>query len=426
MSFDFDQATQQYFEKIFIPRNISNWNEWFQLESIEEYKNYALRNSGLDSVEDLWIKLNHVEMDSKDFSIEKNDFIESYSESHPLILCHSSGTTNNDLSALKWFHISEDVIKRYWAPGMRAIFESSGLDSKGSALIFVPSRLKTDGMNKLDGKEYCSLYSSEFSQRVMLSTIKPESYLLNEYKTSRSLSTISEMLSMDRVSVISAPALTILGWANYEKLKTGIQKSLSSMEEFDINPVLEELLKKIEKEGLNTATKIIQKNLSDKLSQATIIFSISSLSEQNWNLIRKFMNWEKGKEKFTNLYVASEIGPIASSLGDQDVAKSNSMYVFPLFLPMIKYKGKFEFIANSSHKTGKLLISKTDKGRVLLNINIGDVISTKDQVLLPQINGKILRSSFKLKYQIKLHDSIKLGPEYAVYAGDYFECTNFD
>ena len=426
MSFDFDQATQQYFEKMIIPPNISDWNKWFQLDSIEGYKEHALKNSDLDSVEDLWAKLNHVETDSKDFSIEKNVFIESYSDSHPLILCHSSGTTNNDLSALKWFHISEDVIKRYWAPGMRAIFESSGLDSKGSAIIFVPSRLKTDGMKKLEGKQYCSLYSSEFSQRVMLSTIKPESYLLNEYKTSRNLLTISEMLSMDKISVISAPALTILGWANSEKLKNGIEKSLLSIEEFDKNPVLEELLRTIEREGINKATKIIQKKLSDKLSQATIIFSISSLSEQDWNLIRKFMNWENGKEKFTNLYVASEIGPIASSLGNQNVAKSNAMYVFPLFLPMIKNKGKLEFIANTSHKTGKLLISKTDNGRVLLNINIGDVISTKSQTILPQINGKILRNSFKLKYQLKLHDSIKPSSDYAIYAGDYFECTNFD
>jgi len=428
MLFDFDQATQQYFEKMIIPKNIANWNEWFQFESVEDYKDYALRNSGLDSVEELWIKLNHIEMDSKDFSIEKNEFIESYSDMHPLILCHSSGTTNNDLSALKWFHMSEDVIKRYWAPGMKAIFESSGLDSNGSAIIFVPSRLKTDGMNKLDDKEYCSLYSSEFSQRVMLSTIKPGSYLLNEYKTSQSLSTISEMLSMDKISVISAPALTILGWANSDKLKIGIEKSLPTIynESENRNPLLEDLIKLIGNEGINTASALIQKKLSDKLSQATIIFSISSLSEQNWNLIRRFMNWENGKEKFTNLYVASEIGPIASSLGDQEVAKSNSMYVFPLFLPMIKYKSNLEFITNSSQKTGKLLISKTDNGRVLLNINIGDVISTKSQTILPQINGKILRSSFKLKYQLKLHDSIKLDSNYAVYAGDYFEFTNFD
>ncbi len=426
MLFDFDQATQQYFEKMTIPTSIQDWNEWFKFESIEEYKDYILQNSGLDSVENLWVKLNRVQMDSNDFSIEKNDFISSYTDPHPLILCHSSGTTNSDLSALKWFHMSEDVIKRYWAPGMRAIFESSGLDSKKSAIIFVPSRLKTDGMNKLDGKEYCSLYSAEFSQRVMLSTVKPESYLLDEYKTSRSLVTISKILSMNEITVISAPALTILGWANLEKLKMSIEKSLSSIKEFDRNPILEKLLKIIKEEGLNTAAKIIQMQLSEKLSDAIIVFSISSLSKPDWELIRKFMKWENEKERFTNLYVASEIGPIASSLGDFTIARSNLMYVFPLFLPMLKYKNKIEFITDSINKTGKLLISKTDKGRTLLNINIGDVISIENQTPLPQINGKILRSSFKLKYQIKLHDSIELGPSYSAYAGDYFECTNFD
>lgn len=426
MSFDFDQETQQHFEKIVIPTNISDWNAWFQFESVEEYKDYVLKNTDLDSVENLWVLLNHVQMDSKDLSIEKNDFITSYTDPHPLILCHSSGTTNSDLSALKWFHMSEDVIKRYWAPGMKAIFESSGLDSKKSAIIFVPSRLKTDGMNKLDGKKYCSLYSAEFSQRVMLSAIKPKNYLLNEYKNSRSLVTISKILSMEKIAVISAPALTILGWANLENLKIGIEKSLTSIEDFDRDPILKDLLKIIKEEGLNSGAKIIQKRLSEKLSEATIIFSISSLSKPDWELINKFMKWQNGKERFTNLYVASEIGPIASSLGDFKVARSNSMYVFPLFLPIVKYKNTIEFITDSSHKTGNLLISKTDKGRILLNINIGDVISTEKQTPLPQINGKILRSSFKLKYQIKLHDSIEPRSNYSVYAGDYFECPNFD
>ena len=86
-----------------------------------------------------------------------------------MVFCHTSGTTSGDIRQLKWYHMSNGLIKRLWAPGMQAIFESSGLNPKTSAVIFVPSRTKIDGINKLEGKEYISLYSSEFSQRLMLS-----------------------------------------------------------------------------------------------------------------------------------------------------------------------------------------------------------------------------------------------------------------
>ena len=424
--FDFDRETQRFFEKIPIERNKFDWKGWLQFTCIEEYRDFLLKYTGLNNIDNLWQKLENIETNSKEFSVEPEQLIDNYSANFPLILCHSSGTTNSDLTALKWFHMSSDTITRYWVPGMNAIFESSGLSSKNSALIFVPSRLKLDGMKSSNKKRYCSLYSSEFSQRIMLTSIKPESYLLNEYKNSKHLAIISQILSMENIAVISAPAITILGWANPEKLKEGIRKSLATVQDFPLTQTLEYLLKLVEEEGLNTATSIIQSKLSEKLQKATIVFSISSLSKSNWVLIRKFMNWEDGKEKFTNLYIASEIGPIASSLGDYKVSRSNLMYIFPLFLPMLKYRNKIEFITNSSFKTGKLLISKTENGKPLLNVNIGDVISVESQEILPLIHGKILRSSFKLKYPIKLNDSIKTPENYSVHAGDYFECKSFD
>ena len=426
LKFDFDKETQLFFEKIQFESINFQWKNWLQFSSTEEYKDFLLNNSRLNFVNDLWKKLEERETNSIDFSVKPEECINNYSKNFPLILCHSSGTTNIDISALKWFHMSPDIIDRYWAPGMNAIFGSSGLDSKKSAIIFVPSRLKMDGVHNLNDKTYCCLYSSEFSQRIMLSTIKPASYLINEYKNSKHLAIISQMLSMEDIAVISVPAITILGWANREKFKAGIQKSLATIQNFPQTQALENLVKMVENEGLNAATNNIQKKLSEKLQKATIIFSISSLSKPNWDLIRKFMNWEEGKEKFTNLYVASEVGPIASSLGDFELSRSNLMYIFPLFLPMLKYRNKIEFIAHTSFKTGKLFISKTEKEKPLLNINIGDVISVEKQDNLPLINGKILRNSFKLKYPIKLNESIKTPQNYSLFAGDFFECKNFD
>ena len=100
--------------------------------------------------------------------------------------------------------MSKDIVSRYWAPGMQAIFESSGLNSEKSAVIFVPSRTNLDGINYLNDKQYLSLYSSEFSQRTMLSIIKPHSYLLHEYKMSKDLDVISKILSLEEIAVISA------------------------------------------------------------------------------------------------------------------------------------------------------------------------------------------------------------------------------
>ncbi|NVM37119.1 MAG: hypothetical protein HWN81_16090, partial [Candidatus Lokiarchaeota archaeon] len=355
------------------------------------------------------------------------DFLGKTHDSDSLVFCHTSGTTNSNLSMLKWFYMTKDIVKRQWAPGMQAIFESSGLDSKSSAVIFVPSRLKFDGLNKYEDKEYISLYSSEFSQRIMLSIIKPRLYLFNEYKNSKNLEILSQILAIENVSVISAPATTILGWADINRLKIGLKKSLNSIRQ-NQDPLTERILLEIKKKGLNSVSKDIHKRLSDKISKATLVFSISSLSEYDWELIRKFMKWEKGEEKFTNLYVASETGPFAASItkGDFEISRLNRMYIFPLTLPVIEYKGKKEAVSRTKNKMGRLYVSRLDNSGVLININVGDVISIKNQEGLPQIDGRILRSSFQLKYPINLSKEIVIQPHYKVFAGDYFSFSNFE
>ncbi|MFX1557503.1 MAG: hypothetical protein ACFFC9_09640, partial [Promethearchaeota archaeon] len=177
---------------------------------------------------------------------------------------------------------------------------------------------------------------------------------------------------------------------------------------------------------LEKASKIIQNKLSEKLSKATIIFSISSLSERDWNLIRKFMHWDKGNERFTNLYVASEVGPIASSLGNFPVSRDNSMYLFPLTLGVLEYKNKKDLISRTENTRGNLLVSRLNNGDLLANINMGDIIKIKNQEGLPKIDGKILRAKFELKYPIKISTNISLPNQYKVYAGEHFIFDHFE
>lgn len=420
-SYDFDSDVQKLFNNVFLDIKSTNWRQWLDLTTKDEYEELALKNSGLSSIDNLDEKIAKEKSDSRDLSIDLSRYIAENQNSKPLIVCHSSGTTNSNLDALKWFHMSNEVVQRQWAPGMQAIFESSGLDSKSSAVIFVPSRMKFDGIQINEESSYISLYSSEFSQRVMLSIMHPNSYLLNEYKNSKNLETISQILSMEDISVISAPATTVLGWANLEKLKEGIKRSLVNKVQHP-NPNLEKLISLVEKEDLSAACHKIQQKLSGKLSNATLIFSTSSLSENDWSLIRTFMNWEKGQEKFTNLYVASEIGPFAASItkGDFQISRINRMYVFPLTLPVIEYDGTKKLISRVKNKIGKLFVSRLHNSEAIFNIDLGDIITVSDQQSLPLIEGKIIRSCFKLTYPIKIADEIKIPSKFSIYAGDYF------
>jgi len=424
--FDFDESVQKVLNDSFSDIELTNWKSWLEISSSEEFEELCLKNSGLSSVNEILERVTSEVTDSRSFSINLEEFLSNYNQSYTPIVCHTSGTTNIKISALKWFFMAKSVVQRNWAPGMQAIFESSGLDSKSSAVIFVPSRIKLDGLQYYEGQPYISLYSSEFSQRVMLSIIKPKTYTFYEYKNSKSLDVISKILDMDDIRVISAPALTILGWADLEKLTLRVQKSLDDLPDYK-TPILENLISIIEKEGIQKASKVIQEKLSEKLSKATIIFSISSLSEQNWALIRKFMKWEKGSERFTNLYVASEIGPFASSIskGDFEISRQNRLFVFPLTLPVIEHHGKKQLISRASNKMGKLLVSRMDGSEALINIDLGDIITVKENEGLPQIDGKIIRSSFKLKYDLKLSEKLAIPFDYDIYAGDFFSLNEF-
>jgi hypothetical protein len=424
--YDFDLDVQKIFNDAFSNIKSTNWKQWLDLTTKEEYEELALKNSGLSMVENLFDKIKNEQSNSKDLSIDLNRFLYENRNSKPIILCHSSGTTNSNLSALKWFHMSEEVVEKQWVPGMQAIFESSGLSSKSTAVIFVPSRMKFDGIQISQESKYISLYSSEFSQRVMLSKIRPKSYLFHEYKDSKTLETISKILSLEDISVISAPAATVLGWANIDKLKEGIKRSLTIKAQWK-DPTLEKLITLVEKEDLSSACRIIQEKLSEKFSNATLVFSISSLSEKDWLLIRRFMRWEKGHERFTNLYVVSEIGPFAASITKEDfeISRLNRMYVFPLTIPVIARNGIKELISRTKSKIGKLLVSRLHNSEAIINIELGDVITISNQEGLPLIEGKIIRSCFELKYPIKIADEISIPPNYTIYVGDYFPTKDF-
>ncbi|MFX1379603.1 MAG: hypothetical protein ACFFA4_10985 [Promethearchaeota archaeon] len=426
-SFDFDLKVQNIFDKQFSNIPSTDWKKWLDISSKEEYEDLCLRNSGLSSINDIFERIIKDKLNSKYLSVEPHSYLEKYQGSKPLIVCHSSGTTNSDLTALKWLPMSKNIIQQYWAPGIQAISESSGLDRRSSAIIFIPSRIKIDGLQSYKGQTYISLYSVEFSQRLMLSIIKPQSYTFYEYKNYNNLDIISKILHLDKISVISAPALIILGWADLEKFQRGIKRSLENLPK-EKNSILEDLLAIIRKVGIEKATQIIQAKLTEKFCKATLIFSTSSLSEQNWLLIRKFMGWEKGKERFTNLYVASEIGTFAASIskGDFNLSRLNKMYVFPLTLPVLEYNNKRNLISRISEQTGKLLVSKLGDSGPLVNIDIGDIITVKKSDGLPIIEGNIIRSSFELKYKVKLSDKVKKPYNYKVLAGDFFSFNNFN
>ncbi len=140
------------------------------------------------------------------------------------------------------------------------------------------------------------------------------------------------------------------------------------------------------------------------------------------------MKWEKGKEKFTNLYVASEIGPFAASIsqGDFNLSRLNRMYVFPLTLPVLEYKNEINLISKNSNQIGRLYVSRMGDRGAIINIDLGDIVTIKNSEGLPQIDGNIIRSSFQLKYNVKLSDKVNKPNNYNVLAGDFFSFNNFD
>ncbi len=423
-AYDFDINLQKVFYSYFKDIKSSNWKKWLDISSVEEYEDAIFKNSGLsnDIITDTYSK----KTDPKEFSLNPKTFLKENLEKDDInnlfskdtaIVTHTSGTSGGDITKLKWFLISDDFLKRVWVPGMQAIFESSGLSKNRSAVIFVPSRIKVDGLSKVDDLNLIRLYTSEFSQRVVLSHIRPSSYLIDEYKNALNLLTISKILTLDDISVISAPAATIIKWADIDKLRTGLEKSINSIDWETIkeeNREAFELKKLYDRIGLKNFAEEIQNRLSEALKDSTLIFSITSLSKDEWAKIRKFMGWKVGEEKFTNLYVGSEIGPFAGGINKED---NYRMYAFPLTYPVIERKGKKEFISKTKDKYGVLLVSRPGSNP-LINIDTGDVITILNQEGIPKISGEILRSGFKLKLEMKL-EGFPENTEF--FAGDYFD-----
>ncbi|MBD3253528.1 MAG: hypothetical protein GF383_00465 [Candidatus Lokiarchaeota archaeon] len=428
--YDFDLRVQEILNKKFSDLRDVDWKSWLRINSLEEYEELALELSGLGNQRDLIDRLKEEKTESRELSVDLESYVQKFKGSYPLILTHTSGTTNSQISALKWFHMSDYLIRNLWGPGMQAIFESSGLNNENSAVVFVPSRLDIDGLNEIDNKKYISLYSAEFSQRIMLSAIKPKSYLFYQYKVSSNIETIADLLSLKEIAIVSAPSATILKWANLEKLKQYLKTSLKSSSFDSENYLLKKLLNILKRESLTEGTLKIRKLLSNALCNSKLVFSISSLSESQWNLIRDFMKWKKGEEKFTNLYVCSEIGPFASSLpdGDYTISKQNKMYILPLTIPCIQYRGSIEIIPYVKNKIGKLLVSRLNHSgsSPILNIDTGDIISIEGFKRLPLIGGNILRDNFQIKYPLKISKSITKPDDYAIYAGDFFTLKKFD
>lgn len=420
--FDFDMDVQRIFDDSFSELSVVDWKKWAHLSSKEEHEELCYKNSGIVNIEDLQSLMTEISTNSRSFSINIDSFLELSENSGFHFFCHTSGTTNSRLTALKWFHMPPSLVQRLWAPGMKAIFESSGLNSKNSAIIFVPSRMNIDGKHETDQGNYVSLYSSEFSQRIMLSMIKPDSYLLYEYKRCTDLDVIAQMLSMKNIQAVSAPAATVLKWADRERLKQGIQSSLNK-EIGDISNDAQVLMDKIKHKGIDVATREIHEQLSKKLSTATLVFSISSLSEAKWSLLRNFMKWKKGEEIFTNLYVGSEIGPFASSLSFEDdfkIARRNQMFVFPLTVPVLEQKGEKHLIHDAEQGVGRLMISRLQGNAPLINIDTGDIIRLEENTSIPIISGKIIRNGFQLQYPMEVSSKIKPNRDLSIFVGDYF------
>ncbi|MFO8017649.1 MAG: hypothetical protein R6U96_03380 [Promethearchaeia archaeon] len=431
--FDFDRSLQEIFNSKLTGMKFT-WREWLNITSKEEFLETALKNSGLDTVENIFDLIKYGTTSSREFTLDPPQHLSQCGKMEIPIFTHTSGTTNPTIENLKWFHMSKELIGRLWAPGMQAIFESADLSNNSSAVIFVPSRLKKDGIQKLNQKKYISLYSLEFSQRIALATINPHSYLLAPYKESYNLRTIAKILELKKISTISTSFLTILGWANHEKMKQKIKNSQKEIDPSSVqNDMLVKLLKLIKYEGIDKATTKIQERLSEKIKDAYLISGISSLNVQK-KIIHNFMHWQENRDKYINLYVASEIGPFAASIRAAEKLKEGAdgqvsqtiMDVFPLTLPVIERHGKMELLTGTKHRVGKLLTSRMHNSKPLINIDTGDVIFIENTAAQPQIGGTILRAGFKLEYPLKLTDEVEIPENSNIYAGDCFTIVDLE
>jgi hypothetical protein len=422
-SYDNDQPLQRVFNTLYSDTNLVDWRHWLTLSCKEEYETLSIKRSGLSSVDNLFDKLINEKTDATQYYTRMETLIESTTQ-EPIVACHTSGTSGDDISTLKWLHMTKELVQQLWAPGMQAIFETSGLDRKSKAAIFVPSRIHYDGLSQIEGKKVIRLYSSEFSQRLVLALIHPTGYLLDEYQNATDLKTITHLLSMEQLDVISAPATTLLKWADRRRLCRGIRQSYKHYSRAGSDsPEIEEIVSTIQKLGFEAAARKLQQRLAGLLMKACAIFGISSLKPDEWNMIRKFMDWRREATRLTNLYVGSEIGPLAANLRAEPTCQrfSEEMSVFPLTVVAIKHRGIVEPISRCKHRRGRLLVSRRSTYHPIFNIDPGDIIQVTSQDGLPRIAGIILREAFPLKSKPKLFLKTSMAEEYTVYVGDYFD-----
>jgi hypothetical protein len=426
-SYDIDRKLQLMFNTVYGDITPTDWKSWLSITNTEDYEALAIQLSGLSEHDDLFEKIQQ-NAHASPLSININTLIES-TDQQQVVLCHTSGTSGGGISKLKWLHMSQDIVRRLWAPGMQAIFQTSGLNHKSKVAIFVPGRLQGDGLSQIERKNVIRLYSSEFSQRLVLALITPSAYVLDEYRNVTDLNTIAHLLALEHLDVISAPATTLMKWASINQLQKGIRRSYRRYTQNpSVSSETDEIVLTIQKMGIPAATVHIQQQLKKLLHGACAIFGISSLTNPQWMMIREFMDWQRGRERLTNLYVGSEIGPFAANLrldftqGDF----TTEMRIFPLSLVAIEHRGTRELISQSQHRRGKLLISRMDTTQPIFNLDPGDIIRITSQKGLPRIAGVLLREAFPLKTQPQLHAALMSSDNYCVYVGGYFDLGDLE
>lgn len=429
---DSDPELQNIFNALYTWLPSIDWRQWLDITNIRDYEALALQLSGLSSVENIPEQIRN--SPPQTFPMKKEFSTDDVSNTiDPIVLCHSSGTTSQSLTAIKWYVLSRELVTRLWAPGMQAIFESSGASSHSHIAIFVPSRLSGDGLTVQNGKIVIRLYSSEFSQRLVLTLLKPAQYFVNHYQNSRSLQCIAQLLKMKHVDVLSAPATTILGWANTRRLRYGLQQSILAHSELalaKIAPALDISINELNISRLEALTHYIQERLQEVLASANLIFSTSSMSEADWALLRTFMNWSSDHMSYTNLYVGSELGPFAASIRKKISDSSHdTMLVFPLTVSSLPIDRQFRLLSRAPTGWSRLHTSQLREGKVIFNIDVGDMIYLLPIASFPIIQGKILRAAFPLKQPPQVSLPINLPPQYSTYVGDFFcldSCTIID
>lgn len=416
---DFDPALQRVFSTAYVSMPRVDWRRWLTISSPEEFEEAALDASGLfaGSLEGI---AEHPSTPPRQIAVDIATLAPT--PSRPIVACHTSGTSGG---AVKWFHMTMGLVRRLWAPGMQAIFESSGVTRTARVVVFVPSRLQGDGLTVEDGAILCRLYSAEFSQRLMLAMLRPAVYLLDVYRASRSLTTLARLLSMERIDVVSAPAATILGWADPRRLRRGLSRSYRALRarQDTVTGETAHLLERIRTVGVDAAAIEVQRRLNALFTAATLVFSTSSLTAPEWTTIRGFMGWSLGAERFTNLYVGSEVGPFAATLRrhPDDPIGHDAMAVFPLTLPAIRRRGAVQLLSRCDTGRGRLLVSRVHVGSPVYNLDSGDVVQVMAVAGAPMIAGEILRDAFPLRVAPTVTLTPATPRRCAVYVGGYFD-----